>query len=76
MAIYMLAQEGKIYRDDRIRKYVPEVPDFSTPITLREMLGQPAIMALRYHPPPESMRFPPPLRWFPSSSTLAPRTSR
>jgi CubicO group peptidase (beta-lactamase class C family) len=38
MAIFMLAQEGKISLDDPIRKYVPEVPDFGTPITLRKML--------------------------------------
>ncbi|MGO9606212.1 MAG: serine hydrolase domain-containing protein [Candidatus Binataceae bacterium] len=38
-ATYMLAQEGKISLDDPIRKYVPEVPDFGVPITLREMLA-------------------------------------
>jgi len=37
-AILMLVQEGKISLDDPIRKYVPELPDFGTPITLREML--------------------------------------
>ena len=34
----MLAKEGKISLDDPIRKYVPEVPDFGEPITLRELL--------------------------------------
>jgi CubicO group peptidase (beta-lactamase class C family) len=38
-AIFMLAREGKISLDDPIRKYVPEVPDFGVPITLREMLA-------------------------------------
>ena len=37
-AILMLVQEGKISLDDPIRKYIPELPDFGTPITLREML--------------------------------------
>jgi CubicO group peptidase (beta-lactamase class C family) len=37
-AIFVLAEEGKISLDDPIRKYVPEVPDFGTPITLRELL--------------------------------------
>ena len=37
-AILMLVEEGKISLDDPIRKYVPELPDFGTPISLREML--------------------------------------
>jgi CubicO group peptidase (beta-lactamase class C family) len=37
-AVLMLAQQGKASLDDPIRKYVPEVPDFGTPITLRELL--------------------------------------
>ena len=39
MAILMLVQDGKISLEDPIRKYVPEVPDFGVPITLREMLA-------------------------------------
>lgn len=38
-AILILVEEGKISLDDPIRKYVPELPDFGTPITLRQMLG-------------------------------------
>jgi CubicO group peptidase (beta-lactamase class C family) len=38
-AILMLAQDGKLSLDDPIRKYLPELPDFSTPITLRQMLA-------------------------------------
>jgi CubicO group peptidase (beta-lactamase class C family) len=34
----MLAQQGKLSLDDDVRKYVPEVPDFGTPITLRHLL--------------------------------------
>jgi CubicO group peptidase (beta-lactamase class C family) len=37
-AILMLAQEGKLSLDDPVRKYVPEVPDFGVPITLRQLL--------------------------------------
>lgn len=37
-AILMLVRDGKISLDDPIRKYVPEVPDFGEPITLRELL--------------------------------------
>lgn len=37
-ALLMLVQDGKISLDDPIRKYVPEVPDFGRPITLRELL--------------------------------------
>ncbi len=37
-AILMLDQQGKVSLDDPIRKYVPETPDFGTPITLRELL--------------------------------------
>jgi CubicO group peptidase (beta-lactamase class C family) len=37
-AVLMLAEQGKVSLDDPIRKYVPEVPDFGVPITLRELL--------------------------------------
>ena len=38
MGIFLLAQEGKLSLDDDIRKYVPEVPDFGTTITLRHLV--------------------------------------
>ena len=38
MSIVMLAQQGKLSLDDNVRKYVPEVPDFGTPITLRHLI--------------------------------------
>ncbi len=38
MSIVLLAREGRLSLDDDIRKYVPEVPDFGVPITLRELL--------------------------------------
>jgi len=37
-ALLMLAEEGKLSLDDPIRKYVTELPDFGTPVTLRQML--------------------------------------
>ena len=36
-SIALLAQEGKLSLDDNIRKYVPELPDYGTPITLRQL---------------------------------------
>jgi CubicO group peptidase (beta-lactamase class C family) len=38
-AILMLAQDGKLSLDDPIRKYLPGLPDFGVPITLRQMLA-------------------------------------
>lgn len=55
--ILLLQQEGKLSLDDDIRQYLPEVPDFGTPITirhlihhtsgLREIYGTTAIAGLR-----------------------------
>jgi len=36
--IALLAQEGKLSLDDDIRKYVPEIPDYGTPITIRHLI--------------------------------------
>ena len=36
-AILLLAEQGKLSLDDDIHKYVPEVPDFKNPITLRHL---------------------------------------
>jgi len=38
MAILLLAQEGKISLDADIRKYLPEIPDYGSQITIRHML--------------------------------------
>jgi CubicO group peptidase (beta-lactamase class C family) len=38
MSILMLAQQGKLSLDDDVRKYIPEAPDFGTPVTLRHLL--------------------------------------
>ena len=37
-AVLLLEQEGRLSLDDDVRKYIREVPDFRTPITLRHLL--------------------------------------
>jgi CubicO group peptidase (beta-lactamase class C family) len=37
-SIVMLAQERKLSLDDEVRKYVPELPDFGVPITIRQLV--------------------------------------
>jgi CubicO group peptidase (beta-lactamase class C family) len=37
-ALALLQLEGKLSLDDDIRKYLPEAPDFGTPITIRHLL--------------------------------------
>jgi CubicO group peptidase (beta-lactamase class C family) len=37
-AILMLAREGKLSLDDPARKYIPEMPDYGQPLTIRAML--------------------------------------
>ncbi|MEW5984818.1 MAG: serine hydrolase [Acidobacteriota bacterium] len=38
-AITLLALDGKLSIDDPVRKYVPELPDFGTPILIRHFLN-------------------------------------
>lgn len=38
-AIVLLARQGKLSLDDDVRKHIPEVPDYGTPITLRHLLN-------------------------------------
>lgn len=38
MTILMLAQQGKLSVDDDIRKFIPEMPDYGTPVTVRQLL--------------------------------------
>ncbi|MFN2399190.1 MAG: serine hydrolase [Gemmatimonadaceae bacterium] len=38
-AIVLLAEQGKLSLDDLARKYVPELPDYGTPVTIRHMLN-------------------------------------
>jgi CubicO group peptidase (beta-lactamase class C family) len=37
-SLLLLASQHKLSLDDNVRKYIPELPDYGTPITLREML--------------------------------------
>jgi CubicO group peptidase (beta-lactamase class C family) len=37
-AVLLLAGEGKLALDDPARKYVPELPDYGVPLTIRHML--------------------------------------
>ncbi|YBV97925.1 beta-lactamase family protein [Phyllobacteriaceae bacterium JZ32] len=37
-AILLLSAEGKLSLDDAARKYVPDLPDFGAPVTLRHLL--------------------------------------
>jgi CubicO group peptidase (beta-lactamase class C family) len=37
-AVLLLARDGKLSLDDPVRKYLPEVPDYGTPITIRHIL--------------------------------------
>src|SRR6516225_1099375 len=38
-ALILLAQQGKISLDDPLRKYLPELPDYGTPLTIRHVLS-------------------------------------
>jgi CubicO group peptidase (beta-lactamase class C family) len=38
MSVALAAKEGKLSLDDPARKYVPELPDFGTPLTIRHLL--------------------------------------
>jgi len=37
-SIVLLAQQGKLSLDDPVKKYIPELPDFGTPITVRHLI--------------------------------------
>ena len=38
LAVQLLAGEGKLSIDDPVRKYIPELPDYKVPLTIRHML--------------------------------------
>lgn len=40
MSIALLAKQGKLSLDDDIRKYVPELPQYQSPITIRNLIYQ------------------------------------
>ena len=37
-AVLLLARDGKLSIDDSVRKYIPELPDYGVPLTIRHML--------------------------------------
>jgi CubicO group peptidase (beta-lactamase class C family) len=37
-AIALLVEQGRLSLDDDVRKYIPELPDFGTPITVRNLV--------------------------------------
>ena len=38
-AILLLARDSKLSLDDEVRKYIPELPDYGAPLTIRHMLN-------------------------------------
>lgn len=38
-AVFLLAQQGKLSIDDPVRKYIPELPDYGAPITIRHLIN-------------------------------------
>ena len=38
LAVQLLAADGKLSLDDPVRKYIPELPDYKVPLTIRHML--------------------------------------
>ena len=38
-AIVLLQQDGKLNIDDPVRKYIPELPDYGAPLTIRHLLN-------------------------------------
>ncbi|QOI98754.1 MAG: beta-lactamase family protein [Flammeovirgaceae bacterium] len=38
-AILLLAKEGKLSLSDNVRKYIPELPEYDTPITIQHLLN-------------------------------------
>jgi CubicO group peptidase (beta-lactamase class C family) len=41
-AVVLLAQEGKLSLDDPVKKYIPELPDYGAPLTIRHILNHTA----------------------------------
>lgn len=39
LAVQLLAADGKLSLDDPVRKYIPELPDYKVPLTIRHMLN-------------------------------------
>jgi CubicO group peptidase (beta-lactamase class C family) len=41
-AVLLLARDGKLSLDDKVRRYIPEMPDIAADITIRQMLNHTA----------------------------------
>lgn len=41
-ALLLLQQDGKLSIDDPVRKYIPELPDYGSPLTIRHLLNHTA----------------------------------
>lgn len=41
-SLVLLQQDGKLSLDDQVRKYVPELPDYGAPLTIRHLLNHTA----------------------------------
>lgn len=41
-ALVLLQQDGKLSIDDAVRKYIPELPDYGSPLTIRHLLNHTA----------------------------------
>ena len=41
-AVLLLARDGKLSLDDKVRKYIPEMPDVAADVTIRQMLNHTA----------------------------------
>jgi CubicO group peptidase (beta-lactamase class C family) len=38
-SVLLLAQQGKLSLDDSVRQYIPELPDYGSPITIRHLIN-------------------------------------
>lgn len=38
-AVLLLAQDGRLSLDDDVRRFIPELPDYGTPVSIRRMLN-------------------------------------
>jgi CubicO group peptidase (beta-lactamase class C family) len=41
-AVFLLQQDGKLSLEDPVRKYIPELPDYGSPLTIRHLLNHTA----------------------------------
>ena len=56
MSVMLLAERGRLSLDDEVRKYLPELPDYGSPLTIRHLLNhtsglRDAFLILELSPP-------------------------